>query len=57
MIKVQQKVSGAFRTFQGALMFARVRSYLSTAGKNNRDVFQEIVAAFMGNPFIPTFAE
>ena len=38
-------------------MFARVRSYLSTAGKNNRDIFQEIVAAFMGNPLIPTFAE
>jgi len=29
----------------------------TSAGKNNRDVFQEIVAAFMGNPFIPTFAE
>ncbi len=39
MMKVQQKISGAFRTLQGANMFARVRSYLSTVRKNNRDVF------------------
>lgn len=35
----------AFRTLEGARTFARIRSYLSTARKNNRDVFQEIVAA------------
>lgn len=57
MVKVQQKISGAFRTFQGAQMFARIRSYLSTVRKNNRDVFQDTVAAFSGNPFIPDLAE
>ena len=56
MMKIQQKVSGAFRTFSGAVVFARVRSYLSTARKNNRDVFQDIVAALAGNPFIPSRA-
>jgi transposase len=57
MMKVQQKISGTFRTFQGAQMFARIRAYLSTVRKNNRDVFQETVAAVSGSPFIPAFAE
>jgi len=53
MMKVQQKVSGGFRTLTGAQIFARVRGYLSTVRKNRRDVFENIVAALHGNPFIP----
>lgn len=56
MMKVQQKISGAFRTPEGAQMFARIRAYLSTARKNNRNVFQEIVAALTGKPFMPSVA-
>lgn len=56
MMKVQQKISGAFRTLEGAQMFARIRAYLSTARKNQRDVFQEIVAALSGQPFMPSIA-
>lgn len=56
MMKVQQKISGAFRTLEGAQTFARIRAYLSTVRKNNRDVFQETVAAVAGRPFMPGIA-
>ncbi len=56
MIKVQQKISGTFRTLSGAQMFARVRAYFSTVRKHNRNVFQETIAAVSGNPFIPCSA-
>jgi transposase len=54
MMKVQQKISGAFRTLHGARMFARIRAYLSTARKNRRNVFQETTAVFTGQPFMPS---
>lgn len=54
MIKVKQKVSGSFRTFEGAQLFASIRSYISTVRKQGRSIFQDLKAAFAGNPFIPT---
>lgn len=56
MMRVQQKISGTFRTFEAARAFARIRAYLSTVRKNKRDVFQELVAALAGQPFMPSVA-
>jgi transposase len=52
MMKVKQKISGCFRTFEGAKEFCRIRSYISTARKNRCRVIKAIQDAFNGNPFI-----
>ena len=54
MVKVKQKVSGGFRTLEGAKRFGRIRGYLSTARKQAKNVFEAIQDAFDGNPFIPS---
>ncbi len=53
MIKVKQKVSGGFRTQQGADTFAAIRSYISTARKQGHNVMDAIYGAFDGHPFMP----
>lgn len=54
MVKVKQKVSGGFRTLEGAKRFGRIRGYISTARKQAKNVFEAIRDAFDGNPFIPS---
>ena len=53
MIKVRLKISGCFRTVQGAEHFAHIRSYLSTARKQGRNILDSITAAIKGKPFLP----
>jgi transposase len=55
-VKVRQKVSGCFRSSEGAERFARIRGYISTARKNSKNIFEAIGDAFCGNPFIPDAA-
>jgi transposase len=57
MLKVQQKISGCFRSVEGGLIFARIRGYISTVKKNDRNVLDAIQGLFENNPFIPVFAE
>lgn len=57
MMKVKQKVSGCFRTWTGAEVFAAVRSYLATARKQGVSMLQAASLAFAGTPFIPALPE
>ena len=53
MMKVQQKISGTFRSSQGAVSFCRIRGYISTVKKNKLSVIDAIRDVFSGKPFIP----
>jgi transposase len=52
MMKLKDKVSGTFRSLQGARYFARIRSYISTVQKQGRNIFREIKNALSGQPFL-----
>lgn len=53
MMKVQQKVSGCFRTKQGARDFCRIRSYTSTMKKQGHNVLEALKSVFAGTPLVP----
>jgi len=53
MMKVQQNISGMFRTEDGAKTFCRTRSYISTARKNAVGAMDALTRLFSGNPFVP----
>ena len=50
--KTKQKVAGAFRTLEGAQIYARIFGFISTARKHQRSVFNELKNAFEGYTFL-----
>ena len=56
MVKVQQKISGCFRSWSGAQAACRLRSYLSTMHKQGHAAFALLTALFAGHP-LPLHAE
>ena len=48
MMKVKQKVSGSFRTEEGAIEFAQIRGFISTLRKQNRDIFFSLISVVRG---------
>ena len=53
MMKLRQKISGSFRTRQGAHTFCDIRSYISTVRKQGFPVWQALHDALLGQPFCP----
>jgi len=54
MMKLRQKISGTFRSFQALVNFCRIRGYVSTARKNGLNALDALQRVFLGNPFVPT---
>ena len=52
MAKVKQKVSGCFRSWNGAALFATIRSYISTSIKQRQGVFEALHKAMRKEPIL-----
>jgi len=53
MVKLQQKISGCWRTLAGAQAFLTLRSYVSTARKHGEDPMRALHQLFLGSPWLP----
>ncbi len=53
MVKLQQKISGTFQSDHGAEDFARIRSYLQTAAKQNQNLLDVLAQLFTTGPWLP----
>jgi transposase len=50
MTKLKQKISGCFRSEDGANAFARIRGYISTLKKQGIDILDTLAKVFLDNP-------
>lgn len=57
MSKLQQKISGCFRTENGATIFCRIRGYISTLRKQGHDLLPALLSLWTDTPFTPVPAE
>jgi transposase len=55
MVKVKQKISGGFRTLDGAHTFDIIRSYLATMRKQGHNMLRTLETVFQGNATIPSY--
>jgi len=55
MVKVQQKISGCFRSEAFAVAFCRIRGYLSTLRKQGMAVLTALEQTLIGHPVSPAF--
>jgi transposase len=53
MIKLQQKISGCWRTRQGAERFLVIRSYLATARKQGQQLLEVLRQLAAERPWLP----
>ena len=49
MPKTKMKISGGFRSKQGAKIFVRIRGFISTTKKKGKNVLDGLVSVFNGN--------
>jgi len=55
MIKVRQKISGCFRTNEGAIIFGQIRGYLSTMRKQGHNMLDVLTTVVQGQPRAPVY--
>lgn len=54
MVKLQQKISGSWRTIAGAEGFLALRSYLGTAAKHGHDILDVLSRLAERDPWVPS---
>ena len=53
LVKLQQKISGCWRTLEGARTYCAIRSYVSTMKKQRHDVLDGLSQLFLGEVWLP----
>ena len=53
LVKLQQKISGSWRTLEGARTFCAIRSYISTMKKQGHDVLDGLCQLIVGEAWLP----